>query len=152
MPSMSIRPYNTKTIVASVERVFNERNIDKLTGPAYRFIINHMRFIADFNLGGFKSTFEHELARLCGRLAEDHHLSEATRRETDAFFIREYTAEYNKSVADTLRGIHKVANKFCDLIEMEQAEDRKQAEIAFALATLERHGVIVTVGEDNGLD
>jgi hypothetical protein len=103
--------YNVKYIVGNVEKVLKTGNIDHLSQGAYKFITLHMGFIAHYNLNGFKDSYENvaHLARtlLTSEYSNDrgYNLREAVRRETDGNFNAWYGPAYNKSIADTIRGI-----------------------------------------------
>ena len=111
-------PYNVKAILNNVNLVFKKRDINKLNGPTYNFIIQHMGFIAHYSLYGFRDSYqdlEHFARNLqTSEYSSDHeyNLREATRRETDGFFGREYGDAYNKSIAEAIRGIVAIARKY----------------------------------------
>jgi len=112
-------PYNVKAIVGNIEQVFKKHDINKLNKPAYHFISQHMGFIAHYGLHGFRSTYEdlEEFAKnlqtgeMSGR-DYNSNLHEADRHESDADFDKWYGPAYNKSIAETIRGIVAVARKY----------------------------------------
>jgi len=113
-------PYNVRAIVNNVALVFKNRDISKLNNTAYKFISLHMGFIAHYDLYGFRSTYEdlEEFARNLqtsegyGSGDYDYNLQQADRQETDRQFNEWYGPAYNKSIAETIRGVVAVARKY----------------------------------------
>ena len=112
------KPYNVKFIVSNVTSVFKNRDIAKLSKAAYLFITLHMGFIAHYSLAGFQDSYQ-DLEDFAKKLQTseygreyDYNLREADRREQDSNFDRSYGPAYNKSVAETIRGIVAVAKKY----------------------------------------
>lgn len=110
--------YNVKAIVANVERVFKNRDISKLNGPAYKFITLHMGFIAHYSLYGFRDSYQ-DLEEFARRLQtseyggdHEYNLKRAQRQETDSDFAGWYGSAYNKSIAEAVRGIVAVARRY----------------------------------------
>lgn len=112
-------PYNVRAILNNVKLVFKNRDIEKLNGPTYKFITLHMGFIAHFSLHGFRGTYQdletfakHLQTSEYSRDDHDYNLKQAKRQESDSDFDRWYGPAYNKSVAETIRGIVEVARKY----------------------------------------
>lgn len=112
------KPYNVKAIVNNVKLVFKNHDINKLNKPTYHFIINHMGFIAHYSLAGFQDSYQN-LERLAKHLqtseySDDHeyNLRQADRCETDHNFREWYGEAYNKSIAEAIRGIVEVAQRY----------------------------------------
>lgn len=110
--------YNTKSIVNNVSSVFKNNDIGKLSKGTYNFIIQHMGFIAHYDLYGFMRSYS-DVRQFARTLitseysnSNDYNLREADRRERDADFDRWYGPAYNKSVAETIRGIVGVATDY----------------------------------------
>lgn len=112
-------PYNVKAIVNNVNLVFKRRDIRKLNGPTYTFIISHMGFIAHYSLYGFQDSYQ-DLENFAKHLqtseysSNDHeyNLRQAVRHETDSDFRKWYGGAYNRSIAEAVRGIVAIARKY----------------------------------------
>jgi hypothetical protein len=116
MPNKPAVPYNTKAIVNNLKLVFRTRDINKLNGTAYHFISQHMGFIAHYDINGFKSVYE-DVQSFAQTLETseyskdlDYNLKWATKRETGTGYYGD--AAYNKSIAETIRGIIEAARTF----------------------------------------
>ncbi len=108
--------YNTKAIVNNISLVFKTRNINKLNGPAYNFINQHMGFIAHYNLNGFKSDYE-DLERFAKTLqtseySQDFNYNDSWANKMGHYWGDDYGEAYEKSLADTIRGILGVVRKY----------------------------------------
>jgi hypothetical protein len=118
-------PYNTKSIVDNVKLVFKTGDINKLNGTAYKFITLHMGFIAHYDLYGFRDSYQ-DLNQLAKTLQtseysdnSNHNLEWANKCEADGDFSKWYGAAYNKSVANTIRGIVAAAREHRSLAGMQ---------------------------------
>lgn len=134
-------PVNVKSITNNVALVFRERNIDKLNGTAYHFIILYMGFIAHYDLAGFKAVYGgnrpssphlHWAGRKCeycdpaalqqfarnlqtGEITRDPNwnLTYADTIEKGAPSVKPPSSpEYQKSVSETMRKIVEMARAF----------------------------------------
>ncbi len=136
--------YNVRAIAGNVERVFKCRNIDKLNGPAYKFIIGHMGFIAHYDINGFKSEYAdlRDFAKKLqsGELTCDagYNLKNADRHERDADFAKWYGPAYNKSKANAMRGIVAVVRQHTAEIEKDFTEREKTHDLALAGALIKK--------------
>jgi len=109
------KPYNVKALEQNVSLVFKTGDIGKLNKPTYTFIVNHLGFIAHYDLIGFQCTYADldefrerlQTSEYSGRL--DYNLEWADRYEGDRDFNKWYGSAYCKSVADGIRRIIAVA-------------------------------------------
>lgn len=112
------KPLNTKSIIASVERVFKTGDISKLTKVAYNHIIQHMSFIAHYDVNGFRAEYESPVrfAQMLltseYSLNPDHNWRQRDRYVQDKFFADNYGLPYCQSVADANRGVLIAARKY----------------------------------------
>lgn len=113
------KPYNVNYITGNVNQVFKSHNINKLNKGAYDFIIQHMGFIAHYDIQGFRREYAdlRQFARLLqtSEYSSDdynYNLHQATRQENNQSFNEEYGPAYNKSVADTIKGIVDISRKY----------------------------------------
>ena len=105
------KPYNVDALERNVALVFRTGDIQKLNKPTYRFIINHMGFIAHYNLNGFQCEYA-DLEEFRERLQTseystrlDYNLNWADKYEGDRDFNKWYGPAYCKSVAEGIRHI-----------------------------------------------
>jgi len=95
--------------------VFRTGDIDKLNKYTYTFIIDHMGFIAHYDLIGFQCTyadldeFREKLQTSEYSNRPDYNLDWADRYEGDRDFIKWYGSAYCKSVAEGIKHIIAVA-------------------------------------------
>lgn len=112
------KPYNVDYIVGNVRSVFENRDINKLSKGAYKFITLHMGFIAHYSLYGFRSEYadlkKFALALLTSEYSTDRNytLKEAGRRVNDKWFSDQYGKAYNQSISDAVIGIRVEAITF----------------------------------------
>lgn len=111
------KPHNVKALEQNVALVFKTGDIGKLNKPTYTFIIDHMSFIAHYDLGGFQWEYA-DLDEFKERLQTseyskllDHNLDWANRYEGDRDFNKWYGPAYCKSVAEGIRGIITIARQ-----------------------------------------
>lgn len=140
------KPYNVSAIVRNVEQVFKFQDIRKLHKPAYEFITLHMGFIAHYDLYGFQDVYQ-DLRDFAVKLqtgehygSRDANLYEAKRIETDSDFREWYGEAYNKSKAETIRGIVAIARKYEKQIFESFGEKQKNEEIELASSLAQKHG------------
>lgn len=112
------KPYNSKAIISNVNLVFKTKDINKLNGPAYKFISLYHGFIAHYNLYGFRDTYDGKLTAfakglLSSEMNRDLSYNEhyATRRAAGGY-DDQGGALYQKSVVLTMRGIMNLAKKY----------------------------------------
>jgi len=108
-------------IIRSVEAVFRTGDIDRLTKAAYEFIILHHGFIAHYNIGGFKATYDGRIDEFAKNLIygeggihayhEKGNFNEAYRQEHDSNFNEWYGAEYCKATGRTMLAICEASEK-----------------------------------------
>jgi len=109
------KPYNVKALKQNVALVFKTGDIDKLNNSTYTFIINHMGFIAHYDLHGFQWSYadldEFKEKLQTSEYSEhlNHNWDWADSYEGDRDFNKWYGAAYCKSVAEGIRGIITVA-------------------------------------------
>ena len=109
------KPYNVKALKQNMALVFQTGDIGKLNKPTYTFIINHMGFIAHYDLNGFQCNygyldeFREKLQTSEHSKLLDYNLNWADRYAGDRDFNKWYGAAYCKSVAEGIRGIIAVA-------------------------------------------
>lgn len=111
------KPHNVKALEQNLALVFKAGDIHKLNKPSYTFIIDHMGFIAHYDLSGFQCEYA-ELDEFRERLQTseysklpDYNLDWANRYEGDRDFNKWYGPAYCKSVAEGIRGIIAVARQ-----------------------------------------
>ncbi len=105
------KPCNVDALERNVALVFRTGDINKLNKPTYRFIINHMGFIAHDNLNGFQDEYSNleefrerlQTSEYSTRL--DYNLNWANKYEGDRDFNKWYGPAYCKSVAAGIRRI-----------------------------------------------
>lgn len=109
------KPYNVKALEQNVALVFRTGDIHRLNKPTYAFIINHMGFIAHYDLIGFQCAYG-DLDEFRERLQTseyskrlDYNLDWADRYEGDRDFNKWYGPAYCKSVAEGIRRVIVVA-------------------------------------------
>ena len=85
----------TKSIIASVRRVMEANDIDKLTKAAYDHIILHMGFIAHYDLAGFQSTYS-DVSFFAERLLTSEYSTNLlqNRRDADRYNVDWFKKEY----------------------------------------------------------
>jgi hypothetical protein len=117
-------PLDVKNIVASVRRVFKAGDISKLTKKTYNHIIQHMGFIAHYNLYGFQAEYSNiqKFAEML-MMSEysqnyNYNWSHRDRYVRDPQFSREYGRAYCESVAAANEGILKVAMDYLGIMEV----------------------------------
>jgi hypothetical protein len=130
---------NAKSIIASVRRVFEKRDISQLTKVAYQFVTLQMGFIAHYNLGGFCGVYE-DLAKFAMALQTseysnyiNYNKEDANRYERD-WFVNEYGLAYCKSRTEAMLGIVELAEKWMPVMIAE----RDAAIVAAEKATLKQ--------------
>ena len=111
------KPHNVKALAQNVSLVFRTGDIDRLNKPTYTFIIDHMGFIAHYDLSGFQCTYA-DLEEFRERLQTseysqrpDYNLDWAHSYEGDRDFKKWYGSAYCKSVAEGIRQIIAVARQ-----------------------------------------
>lgn len=111
--------HNASYLTHNIRQVFHHRDIKYLTKGTYRFIINHMGFIAHYSIHGFKDVYGGDLEEFAKRLQTgelsndyDYNLKLADRQETDPWFIKRYGKDYQRSIAESIRGIVGIARKY----------------------------------------
>ena len=105
----------TNSILKSAERIFKHNDINFLTNEAYKFIMNLSGFIAHYDLHGFRATYA-DVRELRDQLDNEFFLSDAKRDENDGDFKKWYGDTYNKSVAETKRGLVALTREYKDHI------------------------------------
>jgi hypothetical protein len=112
-------PYNVKAIVNNVKLVFKTRDINKLNGTAYRFITLYHGFIAHYDLGGFRNTYQGLLTQLAKNLLTSEGYSsdmnynyKAARQHLLGHWADQGGMAYQKSVGDAMLGIIAVADNY----------------------------------------
>jgi hypothetical protein len=109
------KPYNVDYLEKNVREVFKSDDIGKLTKATYDFIIQHMGFIAHYDLHGFQCEYaDLELFREKLQTSEysqdpEYNLRWADRCESDRDFVKWYGEGYCKSEAEGIRRIVAVA-------------------------------------------
>ena len=110
---------NSSAIVNNIKLVFKAWDIRKLNGPTYRFIINHMGFIAHYSNAGFQDSYRdlNEFARtlMTSEYSRDpqYNAKWADRfGSTDPSYSSMYSRAYVESVATAIRGILAVASQY----------------------------------------
>lgn len=109
------KPYNVKFLERNIALVFRAGDIHKLNKYTYTFIINHMGFIAHYDLTGFHCRYANldefreklQTSEYSNRL--DYNLNWANKYEADPDFNKWYGAAYCQSVAEGIRHIIAVA-------------------------------------------
>ncbi|MEA3442503.1 MAG: hypothetical protein U9R04_03315 [Chloroflexota bacterium] len=109
------KPYNVRFLQRNMALVFRTGDIRKLNKYTYTFIIDHMGFIAHYDLIGFQCTYADlnefreklQTSEYSNRL--DYNLDWADRYEGDRDFIKWYGSAYCKSVAEGIKHIIAVA-------------------------------------------
>lgn len=133
------KPMPIKSILASVERVFKARDIDKLTGPAYKALMNMSGFIAHYDINGFKHRYQNT-----------SELAEAILNSMDAIrpnywreghFVQNYGKEYCDSKADLYAGLATLAQKYSQELTRHDFEKSKAYEIEQARSILIKYGI-----------
>ena len=105
------KPVKSKTIISSINSVFKNNDIEKLSKTAYTFVMNLSGFIAHYDLHGFRYEYQNlnkfatNLQRIC---TED----EAKRLGQDLDFIEWYGKSYCQSEADTILGIKQIVDNW----------------------------------------
>lgn len=109
---------DTKSILRSVQAVFDRQDIDMLSKKAYKHIILHMSFIAHYSLAGFQDVYS-SLGHFAQTLLSSEYDTDAGRSRRDAgrymsdkFFAEQYGRAYCQSVCDANIGIVEIAEKF----------------------------------------
>jgi hypothetical protein len=141
------KAYNVSAIVNNVNVVFKNQDIEQLNKKTYEFIINHMGFIAHYDLGGFQGVYE-DLRKFAARLQtseydlhdKDRNLKQAARQETDHDFREWYGEAYNKSIASTIRGIIAVVREHESKTAALFDKKQKDEELRVASSLAEKHG------------
>ena len=111
------KPYNVDYLERNIREVFKSGDIGKLTRGTYDFIIQHMGFIAHYDLYGFQCEYaDLELFRDKLKTSEyshdpDYNLRWADQQETDRDFFGWYGYPYCHSVAEGIRLILKAAKE-----------------------------------------
>jgi hypothetical protein len=109
-------PYNVKAIVDNVKLVFRTHNMNKLNGPAYRFITLYHGFIAHYNLHGFRSNYEGMLRLFAKNLLTGEGFGYNNYHAADQHERGNWADQggmlYQKSVALTMRGILDAAKVY----------------------------------------
>jgi hypothetical protein len=120
-------PLNSRAIIASVRRVFEEEDMGVLTDQAYKHITLHMGFIAHFDLHGFKAYYGahlQEFARglIRGEFYYSPEMNEASARRfaNDPQLVRDYGPAYCQSACDASLGIIKLAKEYLQTKQLEQ--------------------------------
>jgi hypothetical protein len=140
------KPYNVKALVRNVKQVLKLGRIARLNKPTYEFIINHMGFIAHYNLLGFRDEYQ-DLRRFCQKLQTseysadyDYNLKQADRYEKDPDFRKWYGVAYNTSKAEAIRGIVATVRKFESTIANRFALKEQERDLAEASRLLTMYG------------
>lgn len=133
------KPLPTKSILATVERIFKSRDIDKLNGPAYKALMNMSGFIAHYNINGFKHEYQ-ETSKLAEHILRS---SDALRPDyhREGFFVKSYGEAYANSKADLYAGLATIAQKYVQELTRHDFEKTKEYEISKARHTLTKYGV-----------
>jgi len=112
-------PYNVKAIVNNVKLVFKTHNINKLNKPAYTFITLYHGFIAHYDLGGFRSTYEGSLRIFAKNLLtsegysnDPYYNDRNARQHGEGWWKDQGGMIYQTSVANTMRGICDAARAY----------------------------------------
>jgi hypothetical protein len=117
-------PLDVKNIVASVKRVFKTGDISKLTKKAYDHIIQHMGFIAHYNLYGFQAEYSN-IQKFAETLMKSENSQNynynwhlRARYVRDPFFGNAYGMDYCHSVADANTEILRAAMDYLGIKEV----------------------------------
>ncbi len=111
------KPCNVNALEQNVALVFKTGDIGKLNKPTYTFIIDHMGFIAHYNLIGFQCEYadldEFREKLQTGEYSKllDYNLNWADKYEGDRDFNKWYGPAYCKSVAEGIRSIIAIARQ-----------------------------------------
>lgn len=112
-------PYNVKAIISNVKLVFKVHDINKLNGPAYHFITLYHGFIAHYDLYGFRQAYSGSLRVFARNLltsegySDDPHYNDMNADKHERGWWKDQGGMlYQKSVADTMRGIIAVAKAY----------------------------------------
>ena len=126
----------SRLIIASVRRVFESRNIKKLTNAAYNHIISHLEFIAHHDLAGFQNYYqnlaEFAEALLTSEYSNDlqYNMNRADRYIRGPYFAESCGQAYCQSVVEANFGILKLATDFLPALQAENKQAFEQAEKA----------------------
>jgi hypothetical protein len=147
-------PYNVRSIVNNVNLVFKTKDINKLNKVAYNFIIQHMGFIAHYNLGGFQDVYQ-DLRKFAKRLQTgelshdlDSNMRQADCQERDKWFSNSYGEAYCKSKAEAIRGIVNVARSWGSEINTEFDKREMSSDLEVATALAGKYGYKLTSGKE----
>ena len=109
------KPYHVPTLERNIRLVLKTGDISKLNKSTYDFIIQHMGFIAHYDLYGFQCSYR-DLEEFRQKLQTseysqdpDYNLKWADGYEGDRDFNNWYGPAYCKSVAEGIRTVVKVA-------------------------------------------
>lgn len=111
-------PVDVKLLVNNVSLVFRRRDIEKLNQRSYRFVTGKMSFIAHYNNDGFKAEYRELIlfARCLLRgewgVDDGFNSKQAALWQKDHVFELHFGKLYCQSVAEAIRGIVAVAEKF----------------------------------------
>lgn len=132
-------PIKTKAILASVEKIFQTKDIKHLTEDAYKLIMNMSGFIAHYDRHGFMHNYE-DLRELINDLLRSYDCTNPERMIRDKWFQNQYGIAYCKSKVDAYKGICKLAEKYQNSILSHEVNKKNQQEITEASVYTHKHG------------
>ena len=134
---MELKPYNVDNTLKNIERVFKNKNIEKLNGTGYNFLYLMSGFIAHYDLHGFQNNYT-DLRELISDLKLSIHCEKNTclRDVNDIPKHNGHGLPYCQSKLDIVNGIEKIVKKYEKEIEVEFKKIEK-AEIKNEISRLQ---------------
>ncbi len=139
-------PYNVKSILNNIEKVFKQNDIYLLSKESYNFLYLMSGFIAHYNHQGFMEYYE-DLRILISDINSSHdtHHPEYSK---DKDFIKSYGLEYCQSKVDIFKGLKILADKYNKEITQFESDKEKEMELNNAIFYANKHGYKLVKSEN----
>lgn len=112
---------NKTGILRSIEAIFKNNTMDKLTKDAYQFAHNMSGFIAHYDMGGFKAYYEN-VEDFRSDLLRSSDITDAFRYVKDDYFSKQEQAQYYADKTKVLVGIKNLCEKYAGTTKGNESE------------------------------
>ena len=133
--------FNTKAIINNLKQVFETKDIERLNGPTYKFLMNLGGFIAHYDINGFKQAYRN-LRHLIERLEDSDDLQKPNRYIDDPFFQKDLESkDYYTSKTITLRAIWPLITQYKEETEQHFVRKEKEQDLKQIKFLMAKHGL-----------
>lgn len=146
----TLAPYNTTTIISSIENVMKSGNINHLTKEAYTFLVTNDYDIAHYSVHGFRDVYDKKIKMLCDKIIAKKDWIE--QRYTDKWFKSSYGEDYENSIYVIGIAICNLAKQYKSELETNEGNQQKVEDLILADRIAKKYGYCLTkVSEEKSL-